>query len=289
MIREDFLSEQIKNQIRSVTILTQRLLSGLFIGDNRSAQKGIGFDFNTIREYQEGDDIRCIDWTASSRSNTLLVKEYKEERNSTIFLAVDISASSSYGSQKDTKKELYARIGTILALVAHKTHEKIGLILYSDRIEKYIAPSNSKGHIYTIIKELLSHQSIGKKTNTTVALRYLLNLKKKNAIVFFISDFIDESLFDYFAPVSKMYDCIAIRVLDIREKEFPNIGFITTNDIETGESITLDMRCHITNILKERIGEQTLFFKKNQIELVDIMDPGNIINDLVTFLCQRMK
>lgn len=285
------ISPDIIVKIKQLEILTRRLLNGALVGDSRSAVKGTGFEFDQIREYNCGDDVRFIDWNASARNNKLLVKQFIEERSRTIYVAVDISLSSIFGSHDVyNKQDRIAQIASILVLVAQYGKDHVGLLLFSDEIEEYIPPASGLQHVHHIMERLFSMQAKRTHTSVAVALKHLLMLKKSNAIVFLISDFIDDYLGSYFSQASKRFDLIAVRCLDNNEKSIPSVGFIMMEDLETGDMIEVDTRnMGIENILAARIEGQNVLFKKHGIDLFDIVpERDDYLVKMVRFFRQRM-
>ncbi len=287
------ISPEIRKKIRHIQIYTRRLLSGSLVGDSRSALKGTGFEFDQIREYQLGDDIRFIDWKASARMNKVLVKQYIEERSRIVFLVVDVSRSSLFGSSDNSKQDVIAQIASVLALVSEYGKDHVGLILFSDEVELYIPPNRGSYHVHNIMQQMFSWQSKKKSTKITSAFKHLLQLKKKNAVVFLISDFIDEQLDEYLVQVSKMYDLVAVRCLDKNEKVLPAVGFLTVQDIETGDYIELDMRKKnnmVDTFLNQRVENQNKLLKKYGIDLLEVSpSKRDFICDVIRFFRKRMQ
>lgn len=286
-------SPEILSKIKQIEIFTRRLLSGSLVGDSRSAIKGTGLEFDQIREYAPGDDIRFIDWKSSARTNKLLVKQYFEERSRTIFLVVDVSKSSLFGSVESTKYDSAAQLASVLALVARYGKDRVGLLLFSDHVEQYIPPASSSHQARRIMEELFSHQPKHSHTKISVALQHLLAFQKKDALVFLISDFIDDEMDSFFAQAAKRYDLIAMRCLDVVEKVVPLVGFVTVEDIETGEPLLLDLRNKTDNKVKKflatRIDEQNKIFKKYGVDLLDVVPSReHYIADIVRFFRRRM-
>lgn len=290
MTYKNKISSEIVNKIKQLEIFTRRLLNGALVGDSRSAIKGTGFEFDQIRDYSFGDDIRFIDWKASSRNNKLLLKQYIEERSRTIFLVVDVSQSSFFGSGKLSKQNRIAELASVLALVAQHGKDQVGLLLFSDEVEAYIPPQTSISHIRHIIETIFSFTPKQTNTNITKALQHLFSVYKKDAIIFLMSDFIDNGLETYLAQAAKKYDLIAVRCLDNNEKQIPPVGFITIEDVETGELIELDLSQEgIQHALAHRIKKQDLVFKRRGIDLIDITpDKDDYIVEMVKFFRRRM-
>ena len=281
------------HKIKQLEIFTRRLLNGSLVGDSRSAIKGSGFEFDQIREYAFGDDIRFVDWKATARANKLLVKQYIEERSRTILLAVDVSLSTAFSSHQSHKYNRIAELACVLALVAQHGKDHVGLLLFSDTIEEYIPAGSSLSHIHRIMDSLLGYTPKKSTTNISLALQRLLAIKKNDAIVFLISDFIDDALDTYLAQASRKYDLIAVRCLDKNEKAMPAVGFITVEDLETGELVELDLRGRANNDVKRflaaRIEKQNTLFKQRGVDLVDVSpDRDDYLVEMVRFFRRRM-
>ncbi len=286
------LSEEVRKKIRQIELHTRRLLRGALVGDSRSALKGTGFEFDQIREYQVGDDVRFIDWKASTRANTLLVKQYIEERSRTIMLAVDISASGIFGSVANLKQDTMAQVASVLALVADSGKDRVGLMLFSDTIEAYIPPARGRGHVQKLMATVFSYTPRHVTTNLTNVFKKFAELKYNDMVGFIISDFIDETIDTaYVGPVCKKYDMVGIRCLDTHEHTLPSIGFIPIRDPETGEDIIIDLRNahHITQFLSSRITEQNKTYKRYGMELLDVKNNDEFVGDLIKFFRRRMR
>ncbi|HSC25035.1 MAG TPA: DUF58 domain-containing protein [Candidatus Babeliales bacterium] len=291
--KKKLISPEIAHKIKQLEIFTRRLLNGSLVGDSRSAIKGTGFEFDQIREYSFGDDIRFIDWKASARSNKLLVKQYIEERSRTIFLAVDVSQSSIFGSSVTNKHTRITELASVLALVAHHGKDHVGLLLFSDNIEEYIPPASSLHHVHRVVECILGFAPKKSTTDTSKALQHLLSVKKSDAIVFLISDFIDDELDTYLAQAACKYDLIAVRCLDVNEKIMPPVGFITVEDMETGEFVELDLRNNssgdVKKFLATRIDEQNMLFKRRGIDFFEVSsEKHDYLSDMVKFFRRRM-
>lgn len=286
------LSPETHRKIKKLEIYTRRLLSGSLSGDNRSAIKGTGFDFDQIREYQEGDDVRFIDWSASARMNNLLVRQYMQERSRTVMLVVDVSSSTVWGSQENLKHETIAQIGSVLSLVALYGNDKVGLILFSDTIELFLPPARGREHVHRVMQQLFDFKPVGRKTNISVACKKLIELKRKDMISFCISDFIDTDFETYMSLASRQTDLIAIRCLDQNEKQFPVAGFITMEDAETNQHVVIDSRRGKINTLNYFFNARTLdqerLFKRCGVDLINVSDRLDFIPSLVRFFRRRM-
>lgn len=228
-------TKDILKQVRQIEIKTKRLSNHIFSGEYHSSFKGRGMSFAEVREYQYGDDIRAIDWNVTARLQTPYIKVFEEERELTMMLLVDVSGSEMFGTQSKQKSEMITEICAVLAFSAIQNNDKVGVIFFSDKVEKYIPPKKGKSHILRIIRELVDFKADSKATNIEEALRFLSNVMKKKAIVFVLSDFMDEGYQDALSLVSKRHDAAGIRIYDPFEKELPSIGITKLYDPETGQ------------------------------------------------------
>lgn len=293
------VSPDIMHTIHELEIYTRRLLSGSLVGDSRSALKGSGFEFDQLREYQMGDDIRFIDWNSSSRTNTLMVRQYRQERSRTIILMVDISASTAYASGAKKRSEVIGSIASVLALVAQYGKDEVGLLLFSDRVHTFIPPSRTKLHTRYIMQTIFTQikQPTG-TTNITQALTYVAGLKYKNAILFLISDYIQPCATEQaqrefktaLRIVAKRHDCIAVRCLDQYEKQFPGFGFITMQDSEQDVSYMFDARNAqaVQTLLADRLAHQDTLFKQCGVDVLSVQSDRPFMADIVRFFARRM-
>lgn len=287
------LSQEILTKIKHIEIYTRRILNNTLSGDSRSAVKGTGFEFDQIREYQLGDDVRFIDWKASTRMNTLLTKQYIEERSRSVILAVDCSGSTFFSSHDDLRFDTIARMASVLALVAEYGKDHVGLLMFSDNVETFIPPKRGRMHTRMIMERLLGRQPIQSGTDLNVAFEYLARRNINKALVFMISDFITERPFTkYMNIVAKKHDLVAIRCLDEREKKFPSVGFLPIQDSETGEISLLDTRGkhadRLNVLLGARVTEQDNLFKQYGIDVLDVRIDQSFMSDLVCFFRRRM-
>lgn len=226
-------TSDILKKVRKIEIKTRRLSDHIFSGEYHSNFKGQGMTFSEVRQYQYGDDIRNIDWNVTARYNEPFVKIFEEERELTMMLVVDVSASEFFGTQKQSKKDIQTEMAATLAFSAIQNNDKVGLILFSDEIELFIPPKKGRSHVLRIIRELIEFQPKSPKTDIKKAIEYLSSVIKKKAIVFFISDFMDTDYEQALKIAGKKHDFTGIRVYDEREKEIPNLGFIPVFNTET--------------------------------------------------------
>lgn len=231
---------ELLKKVRKIEIKTKGLSNHIFSGEYHTAFKGKGMAFSEVREYQPGDDVRSIDWNVTARYNNPFIKVFEEEREMTVMLLIDISGSSDFGTQKQLKRELATEIAAVLSFSAINNNDKIGIIFFSDQIEKFIPPKKGKSHILRIIRELITFKSKSEKTNIEIAVKYFNNVVKKRAICFIISDFMDSDFERSLNIARKRHDIVALRLNDQRESTMPNIGLIEFTDSETGKHILLD-------------------------------------------------
>ncbi|MHA7055583.1 DUF58 domain-containing protein [Aquimarina sp. M1] len=233
-------TKELLKKVRKIEIKTRRLSDHIFGGEYHSTFKGRGMTFSEVRQYQFGDDVRNIDWNVTARYNEPYIKVFEEERELTMMLMVDVSGSQLFGTKQQFKKEIITEIAATLAFSATQNNDKIGLILFTDKIELFIPPKKGRSHVLRIIRELLEHEPKSKKTNITEALKFLSNVMKKKAIVFMLSDFITDGYQQTLKIVGGKHDVTGIRVYDQREEEIPNLGMVQMEDEETGELLLVN-------------------------------------------------
>lgn len=227
---------ELLKKVRKIEIKTRGLSSQVFSGEYHSAFKGRGMAFSEVREYTPGDDVRTIDWNVTARFSAPYVKVFEEERELNVVLLVDVSASGLFGTLKQTKKDLITELCAVLSFSASTNNDKIGVIFFSDKIEKFIPPKKGKTHILRIIRELVNFEPTSTKTDISQALKYLTNVIKKKSIVFVVSDFIDNNYFeDAIKIANKKHDIVALEVYDKTEREIPPVGLVKLKDFESGE------------------------------------------------------
>jgi uncharacterized protein (DUF58 family) len=228
-------------KVRKIEIKTRGLSSQIFSGEYHSAFKGRGMAFSEVREYAPGDDVRIIDWNVTARFSTPYVKVFEEERELSVVLVVDVSASGAFGTNKQIKQDLITELCAVVAFSASQNNDKIGVIFFSDKIEKFIPPKKGKSHVLRIIRDLIEFKPENKKTNLELALKYLTNVIKKKSIVFLISDFfVDQNYRDALKIANKKHDLVALRIIDTKETELPNVGLVKLKDNETGKLMWVD-------------------------------------------------
>ena len=227
-------TKEILKKVRKIEIKTRRLSDHIFGGEYHSSFKGRGMTFSEVRQYQFGDDVRAIDWNVTARYNEPYIKVFEEERELTMLLMVDISGSESFGTASQFKKDTVTEIAATLAFSAAQNNDKVGLILFSDDVELYIPPKKGKSHVLRIIRELIEFKPKSKQTNIGAALKFLSSVTKKKAIVFMLSDFMDDGYEKTLKIAGKKHDLTGIRVYDKHDEEIPNLGMVPMLDAETG-------------------------------------------------------
>ncbi len=233
-------TKELLKKVRKIEIKTKKLSNNIFGGEYHSTFKGRGMTFSEVRQYQFGDDIRAIDWNVTARYNEPFVKIFEEERELTMMLVVDISGSEFFGTSQQFKKDTITEIAATLAFSAIQNNDKVGLILFSDQIELFIPPKKGRSHVLRIIRELIEFEAKSKKTNINKALKFLSNVLKKKAIVFVLSDFMDDNYEHTLKIAGNKHDLTGIRVFDKHDQEIPNIGMVPMRDAETEEVILVN-------------------------------------------------
>ena len=250
-------TKELLKKVRKIEIKTRKLSNNIFGGEYHSAFKGRGMTFSEVRKYQYGDDVRTIDWNVTARYREPYVKVFEEERELTLMLLVDISGSSNFGTRTKLKNEILTEIAATLAFSALNNNDKVGLVLFSNKIELFIAPKKGKIHVLRIIRELLNYESTSLKTNISKALEFLSQVQKKKAIIFILSDFIDSDYSKSVQLLSKKHDLTGVRIFDLYEKELQKSGLLFVNDAETGRKLWI-------NSSSKKVRESyNLSFRKN--------------------------
>lgn len=295
------IDPELLKKIQRIHIHTNRLVTDSLAGEYVSAFRGRGMEFEEVREYQQGDDIRDIDWNVTARSGHPYVKLYREERELTIILLIDVSSSGYFGTIYKSKNEVAAEIAAFLAFAAIKSNDKVGLIIFSDSIEKYIPPKKGRGHVWRVIKEVLAYQENmnikHKKTNIAHALEYMSKVIRRRAVCFLISDFLSPTYERALRIVRQKHDLIGIAVLDPRERDLPAIGFIELEDAETGETIIIDtydanIRQGFSNLGAKESKERKELFHSMNLDYLEVCispDEHSYIDPLVKLFRIREK
>ena len=281
-------------KVKKIEIKSKGLSNHIFAGEYHTAFKGTGMAFSEVREYQSGDDIRSIDWNVTARYNTPFVKIFEEEREMTVMLLIDVSASGDFGTNKQYKKDLATEIAAVLAFSAIKNNDKVGVIFFSDRIEKFIIPKKGKSHILRIIREIVSLEPDSKGTDVSMALEYFNSVIKKRSICFLLSDFTSTPFSKPLKIASKKHDIVGVRIHDKRESEMPNIGLVPMQDMETDKLVYVDtsnkeIRLNYSKTRSQKIKELNKTFETNGVDLVQISTGEDYVKPLVNFFKRRGK
>ena len=280
-------------QVRKIEIKTRGLSSNIFAGQYHSAFKGRGMAFSEVREYQFGDDVRDIDWNVTARFRRPFVKVFEEERELTVMLLIDVSGSLDFGTTERTKREMATEMAAILAFSAIQNNDKIGVIFFSDRIEKYIPPKKGRKHILYIIHEMLDFKPQSKRTNVAAAIEYLTRVMKRRCIAFVVSDFYAENSFQKELQIANSkHDVVAIQVYDQRAKTLPNVGLMKVKDAETGHEMFIDTasaklrRAH-TEYWLERMNTLKTTFAQSNVDWVSVATNEDYVKALMLLFMQR--
>ena len=280
-------------RVRQIEIKTRGLSNNIFAGQYHSAFKGKGMSFSEVREYQYGDDVRDIDWNVTARYNKPFVKVFEEERELTVMLLIDVSNSLDFGTVKQLKKDMVTEIAATLAFSAIQNNDKIGVIFFSDRIEKFIPPKKGRKHILYIIRELLDFKPESKRTDIKIAVEYRTNVIKKRCTTFMISDFIDENDFrNALTIANRKHDIVAIQVYDRRMAELPDVGLMKVRDAETGHEQWIDTssralrRAH-NDWWIQRQGVLNETFTKSNVDSVSLRTDQDYVKSLLNLFAKR--
>ncbi|UBM63446.1 DUF58 domain-containing protein [Candidatus Sulfidibacterium hydrothermale] len=285
-------AQELFKKVRKIEIKTRGLSKQIFSGEYHSVFKGRGMAFSEVREYQFGDDIRNIDWNVTARFNHPFVKIFEEERELTVMLLIDVSGSNLFGTQGQLKKEIITEIAATLSFSAIQNNDKVGVIFFSDKIEKFIPPKKGSSHILRIIRELIDFKAENTGTNIAEALRYLTNVIKKRATAFLISDFMADNFEKAVQIANHKHDLIAIRVTDKRETEMPNVGLVRMVDAETGKLMWVDtgssaVRNRLLRYAQQKSKELDTLFSKLGVDMVKVYTGEDYVKPLMNMFRKR--
>lgn len=291
---EKFLmnTKEILKKIRRIEISTNRLVNNIFAGEYESVFKGRGMEFDEVREYQPGDEIRTIDWNVTARMGQPYIKKYVEERELVMMLLVDTSASADFGTHHQTKAEIAAEISALLAFSAIKNNDKVGLICFTDDVELFVPPRKGKNHVLRVVREILYFEPQQRGTNIAAALEYVDRVIRRKSVVFLISDFRDQGYEKRLQVTSKRHDLIAITLHDAREETLPDVGLVELEDAETGEAMVLDTRDARAREMYRQLNligaeARRRFFQSNKIDTIEIRTDSSYVQPLIRFFQQR--
>lgn len=287
-------TKELLKKVRQLEIRTRGLVNQVFSGEYHSAFKGRGMEFSEVREYQYGDDMRMIDWNVTARFNHPFVKIFEEERELTVMLVVDMSGSQFFGSQSSLKRDIALELSAILAFSAMKNNDKVGLIIFTDRIEKFVPPRKGRGHALRIVRELLSFEPERPATSIRTALEYLNHVQKKRGIVFVISDFIDSGYEAALRIAGRRHDLIGVVLQDPREKELPKVGLMHLRDAESGMTRLIDtsderVRFTYRQRSERAQGVRKLTFLKSRLDDIEVRLDQPYLKPLIDFFRLRER
>ena len=287
----------ILKRVRKIEIKTRGLSNEIFAGKYHTAFRGRGMSFSEVREYRMGDDVRDIDWNVTARSRSPHIKIYEEERELTMMLMVDVSGSGMFGSGERLKRSIMTEIAAVLAFSAAQNNDKVGCIFFSDRVEKFIPPKKGRSHILMIIRELIGFEPASRGTRLSEPVRFLTNVNKKRCTAFVLSDFMDssadrEALDDALKIAGGRHDLVAIRVVDPRETEMPDVGIVELKDAETGRKVWVDtssarVREYYADSWRRRSEAIVDTLKHNRIDTATISTDGDYVTELIKLFKQR--
>lgn len=288
------LSPELIRKIKQVHIRTGHLVNTAMAGDYRSAFRGVGMEFEEVREYVAGDDVKSIDWNVTARTGRPYVKRYREERELVIWLLVDVSASGAFGTADPSKRDVMAETAAILAFNAIRNNDKVGAVLFSDRVECHIPPKKGASHVWRVIKEILTHEPQGRGTDLAAALRFFGGVARKRSVSFLISDFLAE---DYERPLrvaSRRHDLIAVMVQDPGELGLPPAGLVEVEDLETGATAWLDASDPRTRTAYERLGRERReraaeLLRRAGVDRIEIGTDASLVEPLLRYFRQRER
>ncbi len=288
------IPKQILKKVKRIEIRTRGLVNDLFGGEYHSVFKGRGMTFSEVREYQPGDDIRLIDWNVTARTGSPFIKIFEEERELTVYLIVDISASGEFGSNQQLKREFGAEIAAVLGFSAIKNNDKVGLILFSEDVEKYVVPKKGKSHVLRVVRELLYTDSKKSGTSIKKALDYLLKVAKRKSVIFLISDFLDDGYWSSLKVVNRKHDLIGIQLYDPAEISLPDLGLSKIEDPETGSAFWIDTSSKSSlKALKKRLDIDQIKFEKESrkigFDIIPISTDQDFVEPLLSLFKAREK
>jgi len=284
--------EELEKKVRHIQIHSRKVVSEVLAGEYKSCFKGMGIDFEDVREYQHGDDVRTIDWNVTARSGKPYVKQFMEERELTMYFLIDISASGSFGSGEKTKLEIASQIFSMLAFASAHNNDNVGLILFSDEVELCIKPRKGSNNIMYMIHSILSHEAKSTITNIENALSYLRKVRNNRCVVFLFSDFIDNGYQDQMRETARIHDLVCISFSDVREKLLPNCGMLEVTDAENGTTITIDcsnqiLRKRVLYLAEQREKDLYSFCREINADLLHISTEDDYLHKLISFFRSR--
>ncbi|MDA0682920.1 MAG: DUF58 domain-containing protein [Bacteroidetes bacterium] len=288
------IPKELFKKIRQIEIRTKGLVSNIFGGEYHSAFKGTGMDFAEVRPYQFGDDVRNIDWNVSARYPDTFIKIFKEEREQTVLLAVDVSGSEDFASAGMFKREIAAEICAVVAFSAIQNNDNVGLLLFSDQVELFVPPKKGRKHVLRLIRDLFAHEQQSKCTNLTVALNHLVHVLHRRSIVMILSDFMDNEFEPALRAVARRHDTIAVHLTDPVESDLPNVGLMEVTDAETGQHVLIDTSSEAvresyssTAARRRHIVDKT--FRRLRVDSIPVVTDESYVEPLIRFFRQRNR
>ena len=290
------MSKEILKKVRQIEIRTKNVVNDFFGGDYHSNFKGRGMTFSEVREYVPGDDVRSIDWNVTARTGKPHIKIFEEERELSVLILIDVSSSGVFGSKKDLKIDLGVEIAAMLSFSAIKNNDKVGLALFSDKIEKYIPPKKGKKHVLRLITDIVNHdfENSNKRTSIKTAIDFANKISKRKSVIFLISDFIDDNFWNELKFLNFKHDVIGLQIYDTYERNFPNVGLINIHDSETGENTWIDTtskknRDKFQKNSVEKLDKFSMKCKNIGFDLLQINTDDDYIKFLMQFFRSRAK
>jgi uncharacterized protein (DUF58 family) len=296
------LPKELFDKVRRIEITTNRLVTDIFAGQYHSVFKGRGIEFDEVREYQPGDDVRTIDWNVTARTGIPYIKKFVEERELTVMILVDASPSGYFATVRQLKNRLAAELAAVLSFAAIRNNDKIGVVFFTDTVEKFIPPRKGKSHVLRVIREVLSFKGQGSGTDISSALEFLSKVTTRKAVCFLISDFFEPGKGTDEQPIfaralsvaNRRHDVVAVTLNDPRERELPDCGLVQVRDAETGKMMTIDtgdvsVRRNFSRMAAERLDQRSRFFRSMKVDQVDIWTDKPFSDELVRFFAMRKR
>ena len=287
-------SQEILKKVRRIEIRTNRLVNESLAGEYHSVFKGRGMEFDEVREYIPGDDIRTIDWNVTSRMGHPYVKKFVEERELTVMLLVDASASGDFGTVGSTKRDVAAEVCALLAFSAIRNSDRVGLLVFTDREERYVPPRKGRNHVLRVIREVLTFEPVGRRTDLKLALESLSRGIRRRSVAFVVSDFLDSGFEQALRIANRKHDLIAVSLSDPREMELPPVGILELEDAETGRTLLVDtwdrsVRARYAAEARQRVEERRRLFRQNKVDSVELTTGLSYDVPLVRFFRDRAR
>ncbi len=288
------IPREILKKVRRIDITTRGLVNDVFSGEYHSVFKGRGVSFAEVREYAIGDDVRTIDWNVSARMGHPYVKVFEEERELTVMLAVDASASGDFGTVERMKRELAVEICALLAFSAIKNNDKVGLILFTDHVEKFVPPRKGRRHVHLVLRELLCFEPTGKGTDLAAALQYLGRILRRRSVAFLVSDFLAEGYEKALRVAARRHDLIAVSIADPREAELPNVGLVELEDAETGRRVIVNtrdagLRSRYREASERLRARRRKLLRSTRVDAVEVWTDRSYVESLIRFFRRRAR